>query len=90
MKNIFPSIELKEHHQNVLQYQLPSHSCCLAQVFDVLANNYEELGITDFSVSQTTLDQVSMKLQLQFFITGFFTTATRKNNKYVKFKTNSG
>uniref|UniRef100_A0A3P8WSU7 ATP binding cassette subfamily A member 7 n=1 Tax=Cynoglossus semilaevis TaxID=244447 RepID=A0A3P8WSU7_CYNSE len=33
MKNIFPSIELKEHHQN-------------------------ELGITDFSVSQTTLDQV--------------------------------
>lgn len=90
MKNIFPSIELKEHHQNVLQYQLPSHSCCLAQVFDVLANNYEELGITDFSVSQTTLDQVSMKLHLQFFITGFFTTATRKNNKYVKFKTNSG
>ncbi|KAK2835350.1 hypothetical protein Q5P01_015834 [Channa striata] len=58
MKNCFPSIELKEHHQNVLQYQLPSHSCCLARVFDVLANNYEELSITDFSVSQTTLDQV--------------------------------
>ncbi|KAK2908022.1 phospholipid-transporting ATPase ABCA1 isoform X2 [Channa argus] len=58
MKNCFPSIELKERHQNVLQYQLPSHACCLARVFDVLANNYEELGITDFSVSQTTLDQV--------------------------------
>ncbi|GLD49893.1 ATP-binding cassette sub-family A member 1-like protein [Lates japonicus] len=58
MKNAFPSIELKERHQNVLQYQLPSHSCCLARVFDALANNHEELGIIDFSVSQTTLDQV--------------------------------
>nr|XP_043900156.1 phospholipid-transporting ATPase ABCA1 isoform X1 [Solea senegalensis] len=58
MKNSFPSIELKERHHNVLQYQLPSHACCLAQVFDVLANNYGEVGIEDFSVSQTTLDQV--------------------------------
>lgn len=58
MKECFPSIELKERHQNVLQYQLPSHTCCLARVFDVLANNYEELGIVDFSISQTTLDQV--------------------------------
>uniref|UniRef100_A0A671VJX8 P-type phospholipid transporter n=1 Tax=Sparus aurata TaxID=8175 RepID=A0A671VJX8_SPAAU len=58
MKKSFPSIELKERHQNVLQYQLPSHACCLARVFDVLANNYDELGILDFSVSQTTLDQV--------------------------------
>ncbi|TMS20282.1 ATP-binding cassette sub-family A member 1 [Larimichthys crocea] len=58
MKNAFPSIELKERHQNVLQYQLPSHACCLARVFDVLGNNYEDLGIVDFSVSQTTLDQV--------------------------------
>lgn len=58
MKECFPSIELKERHQNVLQYQLPSHACCLARVFDVLANNYEELDIVDFSISQTTLDQV--------------------------------
>lgn len=58
MTTSFPSIELKERHENVLQYQLPSHVCCLARVFDVLANNYEELGILDFSVSQTTLDQV--------------------------------
>lgn len=58
MAKSFPSIELKEQHENVLQYQLPSHGCCLARVFDVLANNFEELGILDFSVSQTTLDQV--------------------------------
>uniref|UniRef100_M3ZKD5 P-type phospholipid transporter n=1 Tax=Xiphophorus maculatus TaxID=8083 RepID=M3ZKD5_XIPMA len=58
MRTSFPVIELKERHQSILQYQLPSHACCLARVFDVLANNYEELGIVDFSVSQTTLDQV--------------------------------
>ncbi|CAN9500931.1 unnamed protein product [Ophioblennius macclurei] len=58
MKTSFPSIELKEQHQNILQYQLPSQACCLARVFDLLANNHEELGVLDFSVSQTTLDQV--------------------------------
>ena len=52
MKSSFPSIELKERHHNVLQFQLPSHACCLARVFHVLANDYEELGISDFSVSQ--------------------------------------
>ncbi|XP_054608194.2 phospholipid-transporting ATPase ABCA1 isoform X2 [Nothobranchius furzeri] len=58
MRTSFPSIELKEKHQSILQYQLSSHACCLAHIFDALANNYEELGIVDFSVSQTTLDQV--------------------------------
>uniref|UniRef100_A0A667XRW6 P-type phospholipid transporter n=1 Tax=Myripristis murdjan TaxID=586833 RepID=A0A667XRW6_9TELE len=64
IRNSFPGIELKERHQNVLQYQLPSYSCCLARVFDVLANNFEELGIIDYSVSQTTLDQVRPVKQL--------------------------
>ncbi|KAL1023254.1 hypothetical protein UPYG_G00038330 [Umbra pygmaea] len=58
IKGSFPGIELKERHQNVLQYQLPSYACSLARVFDVLSNNQEELGISDYSVSQTTLDQV--------------------------------
>ncbi|XP_072517055.1 phospholipid-transporting ATPase ABCA1 isoform X1 [Salminus brasiliensis] len=58
IKKSFPGIELKERHHNVLQYQLPSNACSLARVFDVLSNNYEELGISDYSISQTTLDQV--------------------------------
>lgn len=66
IRNSFPGIELKERHQNVLQYQLPSYTCCLARVFDVLANNFEELGIIDYSVSQTTLDQVRPVKQLGF------------------------
>uniref|UniRef100_A0A8D3BI63 P-type phospholipid transporter n=1 Tax=Scophthalmus maximus TaxID=52904 RepID=A0A8D3BI63_SCOMX len=79
MESSFPSIELKERHHSVLQYQLPAHACCLARVFDVLANNYEELGIVDFSVSQTTLDQVRMMQLLStlsphtfLFSRGFF------------------
>ncbi|KAF4107052.1 phospholipid-transporting ATPase ABCA1 isoform X2 [Onychostoma macrolepis] len=58
IQSSFPGIQLKERHQNVLQYQLPSQACSLACVFEVLSNNYEELGIADYSVSQTTLDQV--------------------------------
>ncbi|XP_056088824.1 phospholipid-transporting ATPase ABCA1 [Rhinichthys klamathensis goyatoka] len=58
IKNSFPGIQLKERHQNVLHYQLPSQTCSLARVFEVLSNNNEELGIADYSVSQTTLDQV--------------------------------
>ena len=71
IKNSFPGIELKERHQSVLQYQLPSHICSIARVFDVLSNNHEELGIADYSVSQTTLDQVtsgSKELVLEFFL----------------------
>ncbi|XP_039512135.1 phospholipid-transporting ATPase ABCA1 isoform X2 [Pimephales promelas] len=58
IKSSFPGIQLKERHQNVLHYQLPSQTCSLARVFEVLSNNSEELGISDYSVSQTTLDQV--------------------------------
>ncbi|KAK9966236.1 hypothetical protein ABG768_003359 [Culter alburnus] len=58
IQNSFPGIQLKERHQNVLHYQLPSQTCSLARVFEVLSNNYKELGIADYTVSQTTLDQV--------------------------------
>ncbi|XP_076880509.1 ATP-binding cassette, sub-family A (ABC1), member 7 [Brachyhypopomus gauderio] len=58
IKSAFPQIELKGRHHNILQYQLPSHACLLANVFDILSKNYKDLGISDYSVSQTTLDQV--------------------------------
>ncbi|XP_058257271.1 phospholipid-transporting ATPase ABCA1 isoform X2 [Hemibagrus wyckioides] len=58
IQKCFPGVELKERHHNVLQYQLPTHACSLAHVFDILSNNSEELGIAEYSVSQTTLDQV--------------------------------
>ncbi|XP_029368177.1 phospholipid-transporting ATPase ABCA1b isoform X2 [Echeneis naucrates] len=49
---------LKERHRNMLQYQLPSSLTSLAHIFSILAKNKETLQIEDYSVTQTTLDQV--------------------------------
>uniref|UniRef100_A0A9J8AQC3 P-type phospholipid transporter n=1 Tax=Cyprinus carpio carpio TaxID=630221 RepID=A0A9J8AQC3_CYPCA len=49
---------LKEKHRNMLQYQLPSSLTSLARIFNILSKNKEQLHIEDYSVSQTTLDQV--------------------------------
>lgn len=54
----FPSIILKEKHHCTLQYQLPSCSCKLAKIFSILSTNRNIYNIEDYSVSQTTLDQV--------------------------------
>ncbi|KAI1888287.1 hypothetical protein AGOR_G00183470 [Albula goreensis] len=53
-----PGSMLKEKHRNMLQYQLPSSLTSLARIFSILAKNKEQLRIEDYSVSQTTLDQV--------------------------------
>ncbi|KAM6041610.1 phospholipid-transporting ATPase ABCA7 [Chlamydotis macqueenii] len=56
----FPGIVLKERHGGLLQYQLPSHAGSLASVFSLLAAHRSPCHIEDYSVSQTTLDQVFM------------------------------
>ncbi|XP_067103215.1 phospholipid-transporting ATPase ABCA1b [Osmerus mordax] len=53
-----PGSILKEKHRNMLQYQLPSSLTSLAHIFSILAKNKGLLSIEDYSVSQTTLDQV--------------------------------
>ncbi|XP_064325807.1 phospholipid-transporting ATPase ABCA7 [Phalacrocorax carbo] len=58
MQRCFPGIVLKERHGGLLQYQLPSHAGSLASVFSVLAAHRGPCCIEDYSVSQTTLDQV--------------------------------
>ncbi|NXU59615.1 ABCA1 protein, partial [Turnix velox] len=54
----FPGIVLKERHGGLLQFQLPSRAASLASVFSVLAAHRGPCHIEDYSVSQTTLDQV--------------------------------
>ncbi|XP_062888600.1 phospholipid-transporting ATPase ABCA1-like isoform X1 [Mobula hypostoma] len=54
----FPGCVLKEKHHSMLQYQIPTGCCSLAKIFSALTNNKEKLKIEDYSVSQTTLDQV--------------------------------
>lgn len=53
-----PGSTLKEKHRNMLQYQLPSSLSSLARIFNILSKNKAHLHIEDYSVSQTTLDQV--------------------------------
>ncbi|XP_051505256.1 phospholipid-transporting ATPase ABCA1b isoform X1 [Myxocyprinus asiaticus] len=53
-----PGSTLKEKHRNMLQYMLPSSLTSLAHIFSILAKHKEFLRIEDYSVSQTTLDQV--------------------------------
>ncbi|XP_043924192.1 phospholipid-transporting ATPase ABCA1 [Protopterus annectens] len=57
-EHAFPGVVLKEKHRSILQYQLPSLKSSLARIFSILAKNKERLRIADYSVSQTTLDQV--------------------------------
>lgn len=54
----FPRATLKEHHHNIVQYQLPSGVMVLSEVFGHIESSYETLKIEDYSVSQTTLDNV--------------------------------
>ncbi|XP_008586239.1 PREDICTED: LOW QUALITY PROTEIN: ATP-binding cassette sub-family A member 7 [Galeopterus variegatus] len=55
----FPGAELREAHGGRLRFQLPPGGrCTLARVFGELAAHGAELGVEDFSVSQTTLEEV--------------------------------
>ncbi|XP_055285240.1 phospholipid-transporting ATPase ABCA7 isoform X3 [Moschus berezovskii] len=55
----FPGAELREAHGGRLRFQLlPGGRCTLALVFGVLAARGAEHGVEDFSVSQTTLEEV--------------------------------
>ncbi|NXM87107.1 ABCA1 protein, partial [Oenanthe oenanthe] len=55
----FPGIVLREQHGGLLQYHLPARATSLATVFSLLATHRGHCHIEDYSVSQTTLDQVT-------------------------------
>lgn len=58
MQETFPTIALRERHRGTLQYQLPACRNSLAHVFSTLAAQRARYCLEDYSVSQTTLDQV--------------------------------
>ncbi|KAM9324762.1 retinal-specific phospholipid-transporting ATPase ABCA4 [Gastrophryne carolinensis] len=59
----FPGSLQREKHYNMLQYQISSSS--LARVFQLLISNKDSLNIEEYSVSQTTLDQVFVNFAKQ-------------------------
>ncbi|KAG8506409.1 ATP-binding cassette sub-family A member 3 [Galemys pyrenaicus] len=54
----FPGSVLEDEHQGLLHYHLPGHGLSWAKVFGVLEKAKEQYGVVDYSVSQTSLEQV--------------------------------
>ncbi|XP_053199909.1 phospholipid-transporting ATPase ABCA1-like [Scomber japonicus] len=54
----FPGSTLTEKHHNTLKYQFPYAQGALANIFSHFTSHQQGLGVEDYSVSQTTLDQV--------------------------------
>uniref|UniRef100_A0A9J8A038 P-type phospholipid transporter n=1 Tax=Cyprinus carpio carpio TaxID=630221 RepID=A0A9J8A038_CYPCA len=63
MESSFPGCIQREKHYNTLQYEIAAAS--LARVFQLVLTNKERLNIEDYSVSQTTLDQVFVSFAKQ-------------------------
>ncbi|KAF4789589.1 Retinal-specific ATP-binding cassette transporter [Turdus rufiventris] len=59
----FPGSLQREKHYNMLQYQICSSS--LAKIFRLIISNKENLHIEEYSVCQTTLDQVFVNFAKQ-------------------------
>ncbi|KAM3865832.1 retinal-specific phospholipid-transporting ATPase ABCA4-like [Diretmus argenteus] len=63
MESSFPGCVQRERHYNTLQYEIASSS--LARIFQLVVSNKDRLSIEDYSVSQTTLDQVFVNFAKQ-------------------------
>lgn len=46
------------HHHTILEFNIPNADTCLSNIFSVLQKAHKLLKLQDYSVSQTTLDQV--------------------------------
>ncbi|XP_006867848.1 PREDICTED: ATP-binding cassette sub-family A member 12 [Chrysochloris asiatica] len=54
----FPKTYLKDQHLSMLEYHVPVTAGGVANIFDLLETNKAALNITNFLVSQTTLEEV--------------------------------
>lgn len=54
----FPGAILKEKHSGMLEYQLPTQGVKLPQIFAAVVEARNRLGLEDYALCQTTLDQV--------------------------------
>ena len=54
----FEGCELKDMHQGQVHYQINQATTTWSQAFGMIENNKDKYNIKDYSVSQTTLEQV--------------------------------
>ena len=55
----------QEQHYNLVQYELKTRTVNLCQLFEQLEQAQRDLHVEDYSVSQNTLDNVSITLTLK-------------------------
>ncbi|XP_033630935.1 ATP-binding cassette sub-family A member 3-like [Asterias rubens] len=58
MEEMFPGSKLKDEHQGMVHYHITNTQLTWAQVFGAMERAKTSCGIKDYSVSQTTLEQV--------------------------------
>ncbi|MBN3307253.1 ABCAC protein, partial [Amia calva] len=61
MQSHFPSTYMKDKHLSMVEYHVPVAPGGVADIFDQLETHKASLHIKHFSVSQTTLDEVSLR-----------------------------
>lgn len=62
----FPKAVIKECHYNLLQFELTCQDLSLSYVFSKLEEAQKDLNVEDYSVSQNTLDNVSVLCMFHF------------------------
>uniref|UniRef100_H2YX26 ABC transporter domain-containing protein n=1 Tax=Ciona savignyi TaxID=51511 RepID=H2YX26_CIOSA len=58
IQEAFPNCVVKESHSSMIMYQVPLEDMNLSFLFDEMERNKSRLSIEDYSVNQTTLDEV--------------------------------
>ncbi|VDM51362.1 unnamed protein product [Toxocara canis] len=58
MEENLPGAKLEAVHCSNMFYRIPSSLCSVAQAFDIICKLREKVDIDDYSLSQTTLDEV--------------------------------
>ena len=62
MENAFKGAQLVENHDLVYRYEIPQQGLSLSDVFANLEENKEELKVEDYSISQTSLEQIFLRM----------------------------
>jgi len=65
VKKNFPNAKLISEFSSTQNYEIPMAGIQLPQVFNIIEENKKSLEISDYSFSQTTLEQVFLKFANQ-------------------------
>ena len=69
---------IQGRHRDILEFEISQEIHSLSSIFDILNAHKKELGISHYSLSQTTLEQVRLILCAQY------DNSHRKLNKFTK------